>query len=318
MTRLSPIVGKAILYTGCGGSDVVTLGERAVRPPEAGEIRLKVVAAAVNPTDILLRERGSDALRPPLTPGMDAAGIVESVGSGVTRLTVGDEVMAAVLPTRAEGGAQAEYIVIPAASAVLKPGKASFGETATLPMNGLTALYALSLAELSKGQTLVVTGGAGWLAHFAIAFAKSNGLTVIADASPSDFDLVQGYGADIVVERGSYFFASVKQEKPEGVDAILDTALLGETSFETIKPGGIYIPVRGWNGPPTDRGVQIKPVRVPEVLERTDWLETIGSAVKAGAIKGRVAAAYSPAQISEAQQSLAAGGVRGRPVLVFT
>ena len=77
--------------------------ERPVRDPDPGEVRLAVRAAAVNPTDIVLRERGAEDLEPPWVPGMDAAGVVESVGSGVDRLAVGDAVMAAVAPRRPEG-----------------------------------------------------------------------------------------------------------------------------------------------------------------------------------------------------------------------
>ena len=91
-----------------GGPDVLRVVEREVREPSAAEVRIAVRAAAVNPTDIALRRRGVDGVAAPWVPGMDAAGVVESVGPGVERVAPGDEVMAAVLPRRAEGGAQAE------------------------------------------------------------------------------------------------------------------------------------------------------------------------------------------------------------------
>src|SRR3546814_4514075 len=103
---------------------------------------------------------------------MDAAGIIESVGTGVSRLRPGEKVMAAVMPRRPEGGAQAQHIVVPAASVVPMPEGVSFAEAATLPMNGLTALRALELADLKTGRFLAVTGGAGLLANYAIAVAK--------------------------------------------------------------------------------------------------------------------------------------------------
>jgi NADPH:quinone reductase-like Zn-dependent oxidoreductase len=115
------VIGKAVTYSGRGGYEVIAVTDRAVRPPKAGEVRIKVAAAAVNPTDVLLRDPGRGNLASPIIPGMDAAGIVEAVGSGVSRLAVGDEVMAALTPGRPEGGAQAAYIVVPAASAVHKP-----------------------------------------------------------------------------------------------------------------------------------------------------------------------------------------------------
>lgn len=87
---------RAVAIVEPGGPEVLRVIERDVRDPGPGEVRLAVRAAAVNPTDIALRQRGDDAMPPPWVPGMDAAGTVESVGAGVDRLAVGDEVMAAV------------------------------------------------------------------------------------------------------------------------------------------------------------------------------------------------------------------------------
>ncbi|WP_022683516.1 quinone oxidoreductase family protein [Sphingobium bisphenolivorans] len=315
---IGTVIARAVTYSGPGGYEVVSLADRAVRPPEPGEVRIRVAAAASSPTDILLRSSNrASRLPPPLTPGMDAAGTVESVGSGVNHLAVGDAVMATVSPMRPEGGAQASFIVIPAASAVRAPTGISFAQAATIPMNGLTALYALEIAARSPGQTLAVTGGAGWLAYLTIVIAKLRGLRVVADAKISDFDLVRGYGADVVVERGQGFTASVRQAVPEGVDMLLDTALLAETSFPAIRDGGIYIPVRGWNGPDAERGIAIKPVMVPDVLERTDWLEELRALVTAGHITPLVAAEFPAERVADAQRLLEAGGVRGRPVILF-
>jgi NADPH:quinone reductase-like Zn-dependent oxidoreductase len=174
-----PLTGKAVTYDGRGGPEVIKIVERTVRAPAAGEVRIEVKAAAVNPTDILLREAGAGDQASPVVPGMDAAGIIESVGAGVSRLDPGEKVMAAVLPRRPDGGAQAQHIVVPAASVVPVPNGASLAEASTLPMNGLTALRALELAGLNKGQVLAVSGGAGLLAHYAIAAAKRRGIKVV-------------------------------------------------------------------------------------------------------------------------------------------
>lgn len=313
----STIDGKAVTYSAHGDYDVIAMTTRTVRAPRADEVRIRVTAAAVNPTDTILRDPGQGDLPPPFTPGMDAAGIVEAVGSDVDRLAPGDEVMAAVSPIRAEGGAQAAYIVIPAASAVRKPANVTLVEAATIPMNGLTALYALDLTGLSEGQTLAVTGGAGWLAYQMIVIAKRHGLRVISDAKASEIDLVRGYGADIVIERGAGFADAVRRAIPDGVDALLDTALLGEAAFPAIKDDGVYIPVRGWQDRPTPSRIRIKPVMVPNVLDRTDWLETLRDLVETGAIVPRVAAEYPVDRVADAQRFLLAGGVRGRPVLLF-
>ena len=310
-----PLRSRAIQFAGPGGYDVIQIVDREVRAPGEGEIRIQVKAAAVNPTDVVLRERGSG--EPTAIPGMDAAGVVESVGEGVTRLKVGDEVMAAVMPRRPEGGAQAEHIVVPAASVVPIPQGASITEASTLPMNGLTGLRALELADLSAGQTLAVSGGAGLLAHYTIAAAKHYGLRVIADAKAEEEDLVRSYGADIVVKRGDNFGDTVRKAVPEGVDALLDTALLHEKTFAAIRDGGTYIPVRGWGDAPSERGIQIKPVMVGDSLERTDMLELLRELASSGAIKLRVTGEYPPEQLADAQRALTAGGLRGRPVIVF-
>jgi NADPH2:quinone reductase len=312
-----PITGRAITYKRPGGYEVIEISERTVRSPGVGEVRINVKAAAVNPTDIGLRERGIPDQTWTVVPGMDAAGIIESVGPGVSRLEAGQNVMAAVMPRRSEGGAQAQFIVVPAASVVPIPDGASLAEASTLPMNGLTALRALELAALRTGQFLGVSGGAGLLAHYAIAAAKRQGQKVIADAKPEEAELVRNYGADIVVQRGPGFADAIRREVPGGVDALLDTALLAEKSFGAIRDDGVYVPVRGWADKPSERGIKIKPVFVSEVLERTEWLELLRNMVAAAQIKLRVAGEYPSERIADAQRALAAGGLRGRAVVLF-
>jgi NADPH:quinone reductase-like Zn-dependent oxidoreductase len=311
------ISGKAVTYTGAGGYEVIKVVDRPVRPPEADEVRIQVKAAGVNPTDTLLRSAGGGDGTSLVIPGMDASGTIESIGAGVDRFTVGQEVMAALTPRRPDGGAQAEYIVVPAASVVPVPGGTSLHEAATLPMNGLTALGALQHAGLKPGQTFAVSGGAGLLAHYAIAAAKRQELKVIADAKPEEIDLVKGYGADVVVERGEGFVDAIRREVPEGVDALLDTALLGEKAFGAIRDGGTYIPVRGWKDKPSERGIEIKPIFVNTVLDRTDWLDELSDMVVAGEITLKVTGEYPPERTADAQRAIEAGGLRGRPVIVF-
>lgn len=314
---IPPLVSIAVTYLGVGGPEVIKLLERTVRAPEAGEVRIAVKAAGVNPTDIMSRTPEWGDATSQAVPGMDAAGIVESVGPGVSRLHVGQAVMAAVCPRRPDGGAQSQYIVVPAASVVPIPEGVSLVEASTLPMNGLTALGVLELASLKKGQTLAVSGGAGFLAYYAIAAAKRQGLKVIADAKPEEADLVRSYGADVVVERGPSFSNAIRAEVPEGVDALLDTAVLAEKSFGAIRDGGVYIPVRGWNDAPSERGIAIKPVYVDTLLERTEWLELLRDMVEASQIKLRVTGQYTPDQVADAQRAVEAGGIRGRPVIIF-
>ena len=308
---------RAVVITKPGDPGVLEVADRPAREPGEREMRIAVKAAAVNPTDIGLRQRGG-AGDPPWIPGMDAAGVIESVGPDVDRLAVGQEVMAAVSPRRPGGGAQQELLVAPAASVVPIPDGASLPEAATLPMNGLTAMRGLEMLGLGAGETLAVTGGAGELASYVIPLAKEQGLRVIADAKPEDEALVKSFGADEVVPRSDSFGDTIRQVAPGGADAVYDTALLRREAFPVIRDDGQIVVVRGWDGNEVeDRGIRVHPVMVAAVLERTDWLEHLRELASAGKLKLRVAREYPPEQAAEAQRAMDAGGLRGRAVIVF-
>jgi NADPH:quinone reductase-like Zn-dependent oxidoreductase len=308
---------RAVTITKPGGPETLTVTDFPVRAAGPAEVRIAVKAAAVNPTDILMRQNEQYAKGTPGIPGMDAAGIVESVGEGVDRLKVGDQVMAVATPRRPEGGAQIELLVVPAASVVPIPNGTTLAQASTLPMNGLTARLALDLINLSAGHTLAVSGGAGLLAHYMIVLARQRGLRVIADAKPSETALVRRYGADIVVARGDQFSSQVRAEVPGGVDALFDTALLGRSSFPAVRDGGAYVPVRGWDGSPSERDIRILPVMVSTALTRSDWLNELRDLASSGAITLRVAGEYPPERAADAHRAMAAGGLRGRAVIVF-
>jgi NADPH2:quinone reductase len=307
---------RAVGIMSAGGPDVLQVIDRSIRQVGTGEVRIAVRAAAVNPTDILLRERGS-YLPAPWTPGMDAAGIIESVGRGVGRLRVGDEVMAAVSPRRKEGGAQAELVVVPARSAVAIPDGASFEQAATLPMNGLTAMLGLELLGLQRGQTLAITGSAGLLGSYVVSVAKAAGFRVIADAKPDDEQLVRSFGADVVIPRGADYVMALRAVAPDGADGLYDTAMLHDRVFGALRHDGRMVVVRGWTPTTTDRGILVKQVHVREVLSHTGWLEYLRELASTNRLKLRVAATYAPEQIAEAHRLMQAGGLRGRAVIVF-
>lgn len=315
MCRLTS-VSRAVGIREPGGPEVLEVMERPERTPAAGEVRIRVRHAAVNPTDIGLRERGDDNTRPPWVPGMDAAGEIDLVGEGVTRLRVGDQVMAACTPRRPEGGAQQELLVVPAASVVPIPGSATLAQAATLPMNGLTAMLGLEMLDLAAGETLAVSGGAGLLASYVIALASERGLNVIADASTTETELVRGFGADVVVPRGADFAAAVRAVMPDGVAGVFDTALLNGDALGAIADGGGLAVVRGWDGP-SERGIAIHKVFVSSVLQRTDWLEHLRTLAADGRIRLRALDAYPPEQAAEAQRRMDAGGLRGRLLIAF-
>jgi NADPH:quinone reductase-like Zn-dependent oxidoreductase len=308
-----------VSFKGRGRVEVIEIADCTVPAPNPGEVRIEVRAAAVNPTDIVLRNPPFEIPFPlgdQIVPGMDAAGIIESVGPGETRRHVGDRVMAPVMHMRPEGGAQSRYIVVPSASVVPIPHGVSLVEASTLPMNGLTALFVLEIAALKAGQWLAITGGAGFLAYNMIVVAKRKGLKVVVDAKPEEAALVRSYGADVVVNRGAGFAEEIRAAVPAGVDALLDTACLNEQCFSAIRDNGLYVPVRPYKGP-ADRGIEAKPVFVPLAFERTDWLEDICRMVEAGVLQPRVAGEYPIERAADAHRALQVGGLRGRPVLIF-
>jgi NADPH:quinone reductase-like Zn-dependent oxidoreductase len=311
---------RAIGITEYGGPEVLAVVDRDVREPGPGEVRVRVAAAAVNPTDIGARSGaaapGYAGLPFPLTPGMDAAGTVEAVGPGAERLAVGDEVMAVVLPRRPEGGAQAELVVLPEASVVPIPDGATLEGAATLPMNGLTALEALDLLDLPTGGTLLVTGGAGHLAALAIPLAKERGLHVLADARPEERGLVTGYGADEVLERGDGLAERVRAAVPDGVDGVLDTAVLGGAVLGAIRDGGGYAAVRRFDGE-TERGIVVHPVMVSRRMKDTDGLLYLRDLAALGRLPLPVAGTMPPERAAEAHRRMDAGGLRGRLLIVF-
>jgi NADPH:quinone reductase len=317
MTAKFGVKMRAVGITAPGGLDMLEVIDRPERVPGPGEVRIAVRAAAVNPTDIGLRQMGSADLPAPWTPGMDAAGVIESVGPDVQRLSVGEEVMAAVSPRRPEGGAQVELLVASAASVVPIPTGATHEQASTLPMNGLTALLGLELLGLEHGATLAVTGGAGLLGSYVIGLAKDSGLRVIADARPEDEQLVRDFGADVVVPRGEGFVPGVRDAAPEGADGVFDTAMLHETAFGALRDGGTMVAVRGWKPATTERGIIVQQVMVSAALERTAWLEHLRELASDGRLPLRVAKTFPLERVAEAHELMDAGGLRGRAVLVF-
>ena len=221
---------KVIGVVEYGGPEALQVFE--VPEPHAGpgQVRIRVHAATVNPTDTAVRNGArADAQKEftaPYVPGMEAAGVLDEIGADVlTDLVVGENVMAIVVP-RGSHGAYGELVVVPIESVARVPSGASLVEAATLPMNGLTARLALDLLALQPGQILAVTGAAGAFGGYVVQLAKTEGLYVIADASPADAALVKSLGADDVVRRGDDVAERIRAIVPGGVDGFADGALL--------------------------------------------------------------------------------------------
>ena len=303
-----------------GGPEVLEVLEVPESRAGQGQIRLKIFAAAVNPTDTMARN-GSRADQqkadpPPYIPGMDAAGIVDEVGEGVeTGVKVGDRVMAMVCP-KAQHGAYREQIVLEARAVVPAPVGTTHVEACPLPMNGLTARQSLDLLNLEAGQTLAVTGAAGAYGGYVIQLAKADGLTVIADAAEKDRMLVESLGADIVVARGDDVADRIRDRFPDGVDGLADGAVLNEKAIPAVKDGGSFTAVRWFIGEP-QRDISFTATAVRNYDGEYEKLDKLRQQVEADIVTLRVADTYSPTEASETHRRLEAGGTRGRLVIEF-
>jgi NADPH:quinone reductase len=312
---------RVVGLTEFGGPEVLRTFDLPEPAPGPGEVRVRVHAATVNPTDTMFRSGATAARlegRPtPYVPGMDAAGVLDAIGPDVvTSLRIGDPVMALVLPYGSRGGAYADMIVVPAASVVRAPTGAGFAEASTVLMNGLTARLSLDDLAIAPGGKVGVTGAAGALGGLVVQLAKADGLHVIADASPTDAALVARLGADEIVRRGDSVAARIRELTDDGVDGVVDCALLHEQVLPAVRDGGGLAVVRGWEGP-SQRGVTVHPIWVRRAVTDTTRLTALRDQVEAGIITMRVADILPAEQAAEAHRRLEAGGVRGRLVLDF-
>jgi len=311
---------RAAGLTEFGEPDVLHILELPQPQAGPGELRIRVHAAAVNPTDTLRRNGARAAelkdVPMPHVPGMDAAGVLEEIGEGVvTDLNLGDRVMAIVVPHETHG-AYAEQIVVPAESAARVPAGATDAEAASLPMNGLTARLALDVLGLAPTQTVAVSGAAGAVGGYVIQLAKTGGLRVIADAAPRDEALVKELGADVVLPRGKDYPQQIRAAVPDGVDGFVDAALFDRLALPAVRDGGRIATLR-WFSEPGERGITFHPVRVPEYAREQSKLNRLRQQVEDGQITLRVAQILPAQQAAEAHRLLEAGGVRGRLILQF-
>ena len=309
---------KAVGFREFGDPEVLEVMNLPDVAPGNEEIKVENYASAVNPTDIVSRSGLIAQFRKdyplPAVPGMDISGIVDQVGEGVeTGVSIGDQVMGMVIPN-ALHGAYSEQITLNQFAVVKAPKGFSFVESATLPMNGLTARLSLDLLNLTKGQVVAVTGGPGAYGGYVIQLAKADGLIVIADSNESDIELLRELGVDHIIPRGENFAKKIKEVFPNGVDGIADGALLNEKAIDAVKDNGSFTSVRGFKGEP-QRNINFTATWVSEYDCNFEKLDELRQQVEDGLLTLRVADTVSPENASEAHKRLDGGGTRGRMVI---
>jgi NADPH:quinone reductase-like Zn-dependent oxidoreductase len=277
-----------------------------VPTPGAREVLVRVAAAGVAPWDALIREgKGKVSPQPPLTLGSDLAGVVESVGSGVTEFKPGDEVYG--VTNLQFCGAQAEYAVASAGMIALKPRTLSFLGAASAPVVAVTAWQMLfEYAKAKRGQTLLILGAAGSVGAYAVQMALHERIGVVPVVRMRDAELLRGFGVEQVVDADA---PDLAKELPR-VDAILDLVGgdLAERCISALKVGGKVVSV-----------VSMNPVsKWPEVSASffyadvtTDRLEKLTALFEDGKITARVGSVLPLSQARHAHEMLA--GAPHRP-----
>jgi NADPH:quinone reductase-like Zn-dependent oxidoreductase len=305
---------KAAYFDQFGGPDVLKYGDLPDPVPATGEIVVDVAAASVNAADWKFRSgqyaRHSDA-KFPLVPGRDFSGAVSVLGSGVGDLKIGDEVFG-VLDAGKEG-TYAEKLTIKAAIVAKKPKTLSFVDAAAVALTGLTAVNSIAdTLQLKKGETILIQGGAGGVAGFAIQFAKHLGAHVITTTSAANRDYVRDLGADEVIDYNSQDFTKVVS----GCDAVFDTVggEVAQKSFAVLKPGGraAFI-ASGMEAPKPDRS-DVTSLRPPVGRSRAA-MEHVAELVQTGAVRPPAVKLYRLSEAADAHRLSEGRHFRGK--LVF-
>src|ERR1700742_2121824 len=303
---------KAAYIERHGGPDVLKYGDMPDPVAGPGQVVVDISAASVNGADWKVRDGKSGQLsRFPYILGRDFSGVVSAVGEGVTDLRVGDEVFAVC--DVGQEGAYAEKIAIKAAIVAKKTAALSHVDAAALALAGLTAICTVEdTLKLKKGETILIQGGAGGVAAFAIQLAKHLGARVITTASAANHDYLRSIGADEIIDYNAVDFTQAVKD----CDAVFDTVGgdVAQRSFKVLKPGGraAFI-ASGAHAPKPDRS-DVVGLR-PAVGRDRPHLERIVELVTSGAVRPPEVTLYQLSDASEASRVSESRHFRGK--LVF-
>jgi NADPH:quinone reductase-like Zn-dependent oxidoreductase len=296
------------------GGEVAPLELPEPPPLEAGEVLIEVRAAGVANWDEIVRIGGWDVGRvPPLALGVEAAGVIVEVGSGVEWPAAGAEVMTHPLPLRYQG-CWADLLVAPARLLAEKPDDASWAEAGAFPVPALTAHQVVSEAlDVQPGETILVNGAAGVTGGMIVELATRTGATVVATASESSAARVMALGAEVVLDYHDPEWPSraIDAAGSSGIRAVANAARGGEAdALGALVDGGRLATITG-APPPTERGISIANVYVrPD----GDKLGLLAASLAEGTLHVEVGASYPLVRAAEALAH-ATGGAGGAVVL---
>lgn len=309
--------------------DVLVVGEMETPKPAAGEVLVRLKASGVNPSDVKSR-RGRPLIAPRIVPHSDGAGIVEAVGDGVDRARIGERVWTWNGQWKRPFGTAAEFIALPADQAVRLPDAIDFDAGACMGIPGLTALHAVKLHGDIAGKTLLVTGAAAAVGHYAVQMAKAAGARVIGTVSPARRDHALDAGCDAVIDYRSEDVAVRVKELTDGrgADGIID---MDFSSTAGLLPGGVL----AQHGRFVCYGSNVAgdvPVSFPALLwgslslqvfvvyeltaeDRAVRLKELNAMLEAGTLKHTIGATYGLDEIVAAHEAVEGGRVTGNVVL---
>src|SRR3954454_6322268 len=295
----------------CAGPEVLKVGDLPDPSAGPGQVVVDTVAASVNGADWKVCAGEYAQATFPLILGRDFSGVVSALGAGVEDLKVGDEVFG-VLETGRDG-TYCEKIAIGGAIVGRKPAALSHVDAAALALTGLTAICAVEEAlKLKKGETILIQGGAGGVASFAVQLAKHIGARVITTTSAANREYVRGLGADEVIDYNAQDFTKVVS----GCDAVFDTVggEIAMRSFAVLRPGGRAAFIASGGTAPVSPRDDVASLR-PKVGRDRAHLERIAELVTSGAVRVPEIKVYSLSEAAAAHKVSEGQHFRGK--LVF-
>lgn len=302
---------KAVYIQQFGGPEVLKYGDLPDPSAGPGQIVVDTFAASINGADWKVRAGHYGQPKFPLILGRDFSGVISAVGAGVDDLRNGDEVFG-VLEAGREG-AYAEKVAVGASIVAKKPRALSHVNAAALALTGLTALCAVEDSlKLKSGETILIQGGAGGVASFAIQLAKHLGARVITTASASNLAYLRDIGADEVVDYNASDFTKVVSN----CDAVFDTVGgdVALRSFAVLKPGGRAAFIASGAQPPKPDRSDVTALR-PAVGRDRAHLDRIAELYQAGVIRAPHVTLYSLSEAAEALRISEARHFKGKLVL---
>jgi NADPH:quinone reductase-like Zn-dependent oxidoreductase len=304
---------KAAFIERHGGPEVLQFGDMPDPVASSGEVLVDIVAASVNGADWKVRAGKSGQLaRFPYILGRDFSGVVSAIGDGVKDLHVGDEVFGVC--DVGQEGAYAEKIAVKAAIVAKKTDRLSHVDAAALALAGLTAIVTVEdTLKLKSGETILIQGGAGGVASFAIQLSKYLGARVITTASASHHEYLREIGADEIIDYNASDFTRLVRD----CDAVFDTVGgdVAQRSFAVLKPGGraAFI-ASGAQAPKPDRD-DVVALR-PSVGRDRPHLERIVELVAIGAVRPPEVRRYKLSEAEAAHKLSQSRHFRGKLVFV--